>query len=161
MQSILQEALQLREQKHYQKSYELLLRLQEEHPNDEYVNFQCAWSCDVLGKEQEAVPFYEKAIQQGLEAQDLQKAYLGLGSTYRTIGEYEKSEAILRKGSELFPSNQALKVFHSLTLYNLQQHNTAMQQLLNVILTVSKDENIERYSKAIQFYKDHLDEIWK
>jgi hypothetical protein len=43
---------------------------------------------------------------------DLEGAILGLGSMYRTLGEYEKSKDTLDKGIERFPNNRALQVFY-------------------------------------------------
>ncbi len=113
----------------------------------------------MLGLEKEAVPYYEKAISQGLPDEDLKEAYLGLGSTYRTIGEYEKSKTLFLEGLEKFDVN-ALKVFLAMTLYNLEQHGQAMEILLKVIAETSKDEDIIAFKKAIEFYSDKLDDKW-
>ncbi|WP_280512914.1 tetratricopeptide repeat protein [Carnobacterium inhibens] len=55
------------------------------------MNYQCAWSYDLLGEEKKAVPFYEQSIKLGLVGEDLEGAYVGLGSTYRTLGGIQKS----------------------------------------------------------------------
>lgn len=85
---------------------------------------------------------------------------LGLGSSYRTIGEYEQSQKIFRKAIELFPENLSFQVFYSMTLYNLGEHNEAMQRLLKCLLETTSDEKILQYQKAIQFYANALDETW-
>ena len=59
-------AIQLRSEEKKKESNHLLLKMVEHYPNDAFVNYQCAWSFDVLGEESQAVPYYEKAIQQGL-----------------------------------------------------------------------------------------------
>lgn len=87
-------AIQLRTDNKKLESNQLLLKLVKEYPDDALVNYQCAWSFDVLGEELKAVPYYEKAITQGLSGTDLEGAFLGLGSTYRTLGEYEKSKNV-------------------------------------------------------------------
>ncbi len=116
-------AIQLRTENKKQESNQLLVKMVEQYADDAVVNYQCAWSFDVLGEELKAVPYYEKAIQQGLSGTDLEGAILGLGSTYRTLGEYEKSEKVFLQGIALFPTNKALQVFYAMTLYNLQEHN--------------------------------------
>ncbi|WP_225744999.1 tetratricopeptide repeat protein [Marinilactibacillus sp. Marseille-P9653] len=80
------------------------------------MNYQCAWSYDLLREEEKAVPFYKKAIDLGLDGEDLEGALLGLASTYRTLGRYEESERTFLKGLELFPTNNAVKVFFAMTL---------------------------------------------
>jgi tetratricopeptide (TPR) repeat protein len=95
-------AIQLRESQKHEEARQLLLALHAELPNDPQVNYQCAWIHDVLGLEREAIPFYEKAIQAGLSDDDLKSALLGMGSTYRCIGQYQKSIETFRR-ADAFP----------------------------------------------------------
>lgn len=92
---------------------------------------------------------------------ELEGALLGLGSTYRTLGEYEKSKDVFVKGLKLFPNNKALKTFYSMTLYNLNEHSKAIALLLKCLIETSKDDDILSYKEAIEFYSDKLDEVWK
>ena len=154
------EALELRKKDKKIESNRILLKMIEEYPDDAFINYQCAWSFDVLGEESKAIPFYERAIKQGLSGKDLEGAILGLGSTYRTLGEYEKSTTIFAKGIELFPTNRAIQVFYSMTLYNVNEHKKAMEILLKCLIDTTTDSEILNYKKAIHFYSDKLDEIW-
>ncbi|MFD2045428.1 tetratricopeptide repeat protein [Ornithinibacillus salinisoli] len=157
----LEEAISLRKEGNYKKSNELLLQLVAEFQNDAHLNYQCAWSFDILGEELKAVPFYEKAIRLGLDNRDLEGALIGLGSTYRTLGEYEKSKHTFQKGMDLFPNNRAIQVFFAMTLYNLKNHNESMELLLKCLIETTSNEDILNYKKAIDFYADKLDEVWK
>ncbi|MFB7303222.1 tetratricopeptide repeat protein [Heyndrickxia sporothermodurans] len=156
----MEKAIQLREEGHLIESNELLIQLAKEHHGDPVINYQCAWSYDVLGEEREAVPYYEKAISLGLEGEDLEGALLKLGSTYRTLGEYEKSRRTFLKGIELFPHNHAIRVFYAMTLFNLKDHNQAMEILLKSIAETSNDPQLVSYKRAIEFYSDKLDQVW-
>ncbi len=156
----LETAIRLREEGKLKESNEILTNLVKEYPNDAMVNYQCAWSFDVLGLEINAVPYYEKAILIGLDDEDLQSAFLGLGSTYRTLGQYEKSKEVFEKALFRFPENRAIKVFYAMTLYNLKEHSKAMEILLCNLIQTSLDGNIKKYKKAIEFYSDKLDETW-
>lgn len=158
--SKLARAIQLRNNKCYKESNELFIKLVEAYPNHASINFQCAWSYDVLGEEAKAIPFYEQAIHLGLPRDEMEKAILGLGSTYRTLGKYEKSQEVFLKGIELFPNNRAIQVFYSMTLYNLNEHNKAMELLLNCLIETTSDQDILGYKKAISFYYDKLDKVW-
>lgn len=153
-------AIELRKNDKKIESNQILLKMVEEYPNHAFINYQCAWSFDVLGEESKAVPFYEHAIKQGLSGKDLEGAILGLGSTYRTLGEYEKSKSTFLKGIELFPTNRAIQVFYSITLYNLNEPKKAMELLLKCLIDTTTDSEILNYKKAIQFYSDNLDERW-
>lgn len=157
----LNKALEFRKQGRHKESNELLMKLVQEYPDDAYINYQCAWSLDLLGEESQAVFFYEKAIELGLPPSELEGAILGLGSTYRTLGEYEKSKSVFLKGIEAFPENRAIQTFYAMTLYNLNEHSKAMEVLLNCLIETTSDEEILKYEKAIRFYADKLDEVWK
>ena len=154
-------AIDLRKEGKQKESNELLLVLVKEFPQNAFINYQCAWSFDVLGEESQAVAFYEKAIHLGLSGNDLEGALLGLGSTYRTLGDYQKSKDVLSKGMELFPTNRALQIFYSMTLYNLKDHQVAMEILLTSLVDTTTDQEILKYKKAIHFYSDKLDNIWR
>lgn len=161
MKKELEKAIEMRNKGDYRDSNELLLRLVEKFPEDAHINYQCAWSYDVLGEESNAVPYYEKAIRLGLSGEELEGALLGLGSTYRTLGEYKKSQETFIKGIELFPNNRAIQVFYSMTLYNLNEHSDAMEILLRCLADTTMDKDILKYRKAIDFYSDKLDKVWK
>ena len=94
----------------------LLLDLAAAYPDDAEISFQTAVVHDNLGLERESIPFYLRALEQGLSGADLERALLGLGSTYRGLGEYQKAEETLRRGVKEFPDNRALQVFLAMTL---------------------------------------------
>lgn len=160
MKQQIKEALFFRSQGELQKSNLILLELLQVNANDPYLNYQVAWSFDILEKEAEAIYYYETAIENGLSGSDLEGAYFGLGSTYRTLGHYSLAEKMLAKGINEFPENNALKVFYAMVLYNLEQYSQGMGILLSLLSTTSCDEDIREYKKAIMFYADKLDRIW-
>lgn len=157
----LQHIITLRENGKLEEANQLMVELVKEQPENGYYQFQCAWTYDSLGKEQEAVPHYEKAIQLGLKPEFLVDAYLGLGSTYRTLGQYEESKRILVQALSEFPEAEHVKVFYAMTLYNLNEHSKSMETLLNTLILTSKHEGIKDYTKAIKFYSDKLDQTWE
>ncbi|AXN38673.1 hypothetical protein CN689_21390 [Peribacillus butanolivorans] len=157
----LEAALSLRCKNEFEKSNQLLMELAKQNPEDAVIQYQCAWSLDILGLESQAVPYYETALTLGLSEEDAKGAYLGLESTYRTIGEYEKSQRTLETGLSKFPEDKALIVFRAMAFYNLGHHNLAMESLLKIIAETSKDHAIQSYAKAIEFYSDKLDTVWK
>ncbi|MFJ8064477.1 tetratricopeptide repeat protein [Psychrobacillus sp. NPDC096426] len=156
----LQLAIALRTEGKLKESNKLLLQMIEKYPHDAFLNYQCAWSFDVLGEESKAVPYYEHAIELGLPDLELEGALLGLGSTYRTLGEYEKSKSVFLKGIQLFPNNKAIQVFYSMTLYNLNEHHQAMEVLLKCLVDTTTNKEILNYERAIRFYSDKLNDIW-
>ena len=157
----LQHIITLRENGQLEEANQLMVALVKEEPENGYYQFQCAWTYDSLGKEKEAVPHYEEAIKLGLKPEILLDAYLGLGSTYRTLGQYEQSKRILEQGISEFPEAEHLKVFYAMTLYNLREHSKAMETLLNTVIHTTHHKGIKDYSKAIKFYSDKLDQTWE
>lgn len=155
----LDRAIQLRHEGKLEESNAILLSLVENDPDNAVLQYQCAWSFDVLEKEREAIAYYEKAISLGLPDSDLREAFLGLGSTYRTIGEYEKSKQVFELAINRFNDN-ALKVFYAMTLHNLEHHAEAMNILLTLLAETSDDTSIKAFSRAIGFYSDKLDKIY-
>ena len=152
------EAVELRKSGLKEEALDAVKLYLEENPDDPQGNYQCAWCCDVLEREKEAVGYYVKAIRNGLEGEDLEGAYLGLGSTYRCLGEYDKAEEIFIEALEVFPDNLEFEVFYAMVLYNLERHSEAMERVLKVIANSSEDENIRSYREAILFYSNKLDE---
>src|SRR5262245_36228093 len=132
MQEKLAQAIEHRTAKRYDEAKVLFAELYAEHPDDSQVNYHYAWLHDSQGEEAAAVPFYEKAIAAGLPDPDLRGAMLGLGSTYRTLGEYEKSVDMLRRGMFRFPEAGEFPVFLAMALYNIGEHAEAMELLLRV-----------------------------
>ncbi|MDG5471288.1 tetratricopeptide repeat protein [Jeotgalibacillus sp. ET6] len=161
MEKELNRAIDLRKNRNFKESNKLLIKLVQDFPDAASINYQCAWSFDLLGEESKAVPFYENAINLGLSSKELNGALLGLGSTYRSLGEYEKSKNTFLKGIELFPDNKAIQTFYAMTLYNLNEHSSAMELLLNCLTDTTRDDEILGYKNAIDFYSNKLDEIWK
>lgn len=159
--NIIETAIQLRKAGKFQDSNDLLLKIYPTNPENAYLNYQIAWSFDVLGKESQAVPYYERAIQLGMTEPDLEEAYLGLGSTYRALGNYQKAEQVLSEAQDKFPTNNALKVFYAMALFNLQQYSQSNQILLELLAQTSSDQNIRDYHKAIAFYADKMNQTWE
>jgi tetratricopeptide (TPR) repeat protein len=161
----LAEAIQLREagraaqdQTILEQARTLLLQLVEAYPDDAEINFQTAVVHDNLGLERESIPYYLKALTHGLSGPDLERAYLGLGSTYRGLGQYQQAEETLRRGVKEFPDNRALQIFLAMTLYNRQFYQEAMELVLTNLLETTADEKLQYFKRPLLYYASHLDE---
>ena len=160
LQEKLDSAIGLRESGNQEEARQLLLALHSEFLDDPQVNYQCAWIHDLLGLERDAIPFYEKAIQADLQGDDLKSALLGLGSTYRCIGEYQKSIKTFQHALTRFPASREFNVFLAMAYYNIREYSKAMELLLTGLADTSSDGGILRYQRAIRFYSDKLDQTW-
>jgi tetratricopeptide (TPR) repeat protein len=154
-------AIALREGGRDEEARDILVDLHDQSPLDPRINYHCAWVHDRLGLERLAVPFYETAIEQGLDGEDLRGAMLGLGSTYRALGEYEKARSILTSAVDRFPEDSGLEVFLAMALYNDGDGKAACEILLNLLADTSSAPSVNRYSRAIRTYAEDLDRTWQ
>ncbi|PYZ97645.1 hypothetical protein CR205_03355 [Alteribacter lacisalsi] len=154
------EALSLMDAGECEKAAEIFRKLTETEPVDAELQYYCASCLDACGVEREAAGYYEQAISLGLTGKNLEYAYVQLGSTYRTLGEYEKAREVLEKGRAIFPDNRAVQVFYAMTLYNMKEHHEAMKLLLNCLTEKTSDKDVLLYKKSLQFYAGRLDETW-
>ncbi|TCS96601.1 tetratricopeptide repeat protein [Hazenella coriacea] len=156
-----QRAIRCREEGRLEDAQSLLLQLIKQDPSNPQTLYQCACVHDALGLEREAIPFYEEALQLGLTSEERRGAWLGLGSTYRTLGEYLKAQETLEKGIQEFPDAHELYLFYAMVLYNLGEHQRSMEILLQKMIELTQDEGIQKYQRAILFYADQLDQVWE
>jgi tetratricopeptide (TPR) repeat protein len=138
----------------------LLLELNAAYPDDAEITYQTAVVHDNLGLERAAIPFYLRSFEQGLSGPDLERGLMGLGSTYRGLGEYRQAEETLRRGMREFPHNRAIQTFLAMTLYNTQQYKEAMELVLTNLLETTSDEKLQYFKRGLLFYTEHLDETW-
>src|ERR1700730_9231339 len=173
MQERLAEAIQLREtgrarqdQAILEEARRLLLDLATAYPDEAEITYQTAIVHDNLGLERESIPFYVQTLAQGLTGLDTatklmkrERAFLGLGSTYRGLGDYQQAEETLRRGLREFPQSRALQVFLAMALYNTQHYKEAMELALINLMETTSDETLQYYKRGISYYALHLDEI--
>ncbi len=159
MEDAMKKAIEARQSGNTGESIRILKELIAQYPGSGILYYQCAWSHDVSGLEEEAVEYYEKALRHGLNDEDSIGAYTGLGSTYRALGKYEKSKEVLEEGIKKH-GDRAMTVFYSMTLYNLGESKKAMELLLGQLCDTSSNESIQSYANAIKYYSRDLDRTW-
>ena len=156
----LESAIRLRESGDLQAAGSLLARVLAEVPDDAGANHQMAWLHDLQGHEREAVPYYVEAIAGDLSEEERRGALLGLGSTYRALGQYPEAVEVLRRWVSEFPADRAMQTFLAMALYNIGEHRQAVDLLLKHLVETTSDPGIRSYEKALRFYAGRLDEVW-
>jgi len=124
------------------------------------LQYEAACVHDYLGREAEAIPFYLAAISGRLSSEQLRSAYLGLGSTYRILGQYQSAEHTLREGLARFPDAAELKTFLAMALHNLGRSKQAVELLLTVLADTSADEDVRSFREAILLYAQDIERSW-
>ncbi len=133
-----------------------LQQLDARHPNVAEISYQLAWTCDVLGREAAALPYYEKAVALGLPKNELAGALLGLGSTLRHLGQFERSAAVLRSARLQFPENREFDAFLALTLHADGKTGEALRLALDALCDTSEDAGIRAYQRALRHAASRL-----
>lgn len=141
---------------------QLLPRLQDldlRHPNVGEIAYQLAWTCDTLGRTEQAIAFYEKAVALGLPPNELSNALIGLGSTLRTLGQLDRSAEVLRSGILQFPDNREFDVFLALTLHAQGKHAEALALALETLIDTTEDPGLTAYGRAIRHATSKLSSL--
>lgn len=157
---LIEKARLLRQQDDLEGSQELLLTLLDEYPRDAVVLYEVGGAYDVLDEQKKAIPYYQKAIKAGLSGDDLQECLICLGICQRSIGDFDTAVTTLKNATQKFPDNNGARIFLALAYYSAAQEDEAVRILLDLLLQTSSDEDIQAYADTIDFYKDHLDDIW-
>jgi tetratricopeptide (TPR) repeat protein len=132
---------------------QLLPRLQDldtRHPNVAEIAYQIAWTCDTLGRHEQALAAYEKAVALGLPPNELSNALIGLGSTLRALGQHERSADVLRSGKLQFPDNREFDVFLALTLHAAGKHAESLRLALETLIDTTEDPGLTAYGRSIR-----------
>jgi thioredoxin-like negative regulator of GroEL len=137
----------------YGQAGEILPRLQQldaRHPNVAEINHQLAWTCAVLERPTDALPYYEKAVALGLPPNELSSALIGLGSTLRILGQLERSAEVLRSGRAQFPDNPEFAAFLALTLHQQGKTAEALRLALATLCETTDDPGLTAYQRTIR-----------
>lgn len=137
----------------------ILVQLCKTNPMSGSLHYRAACVHDGLGLEREALQYYQTAFKFGLKGEELEGAYVGLGSTYRVLGEYAKSIEVLLEGSKKFPNSQCMKIFEAMALHESGRHNLAVAMLLHCVADKPGDPSVAIYRRAIQQYASEYGKV--
>lgn len=160
IQETIARARQLRQDDDLEASQELLLALLNEHQDNALVLYEVGGSYDVLGEEKDAIPYYRQSLDAGLAGADRLECLVCLGICYRNVGQFVRAVDVLETAVEEFPNDNGAAAFLALAYYSHGREDEAVGLLLDLLLTTTRDETILAYADTLDFYKDHLDEIW-
>jgi tetratricopeptide (TPR) repeat protein len=124
----------------------------ERYPKSARAKFELGNAYDYLGKEQEAIPLYEKAIQMGLTSEYEAYALLQLGSSLRNIGRVDEAVGILSDAEKHYPELPSITMFLGMAMYDSDSHSEALSTVLNAMLRHLKTSDIERYGIGLKNY---------
>jgi tetratricopeptide (TPR) repeat protein len=153
---LLKQAIQMRTEQRFAEAERILQSLLAEDPANGIVAYHMAWLCDNQGREHEAISFYARALEGTLSGEDRRGAMLGLGSSYRCIGEYERSVEILDKATHEFEAHAEFVVFRALALRKLNRNDEAFAIILRQLALTTGDERLAKYKRALLECADEI-----
>lgn len=146
---LLTRAIQLRTDQRFGESKSILEKLLAASPDNASYNYHMAWLQDNLGLEEPAIPYYEKALKGELPSDEMQGALLGLGSTFRCVGEFKRSIEVFQSAIDRYPDNASFKVFLALSQFELGQTRVAFSGILRQLAVTTGDINVTSYKRAL------------
>jgi tetratricopeptide (TPR) repeat protein len=113
-----------------------------------------AYALDRSGREAEAIPRYEEALELGLPARLRRQALLGLGSSYRNVLRHRDAITLLEGATAEYADDAALQVFLGLALWSGGREREGFATIGRVAV---ESADLGGYGRAASFYLDHLD----
>ena len=135
-----------------------MLDLNNANPDDPIVNFELADTFAAEGVRDEAIGFYERAIDCGLQGDQLRHSFVSLGSNYLDVGRIGDAARVLQRGAAIFPDAPEFDVFLAMTRYHLGEYQEAVRLLSNHITQYSSEPATQRYRRATSYCAEHLDQ---
>lgn len=126
------------------------------HPSDAWLRAEIGGVFDSNGFEEDACPWYEKALAFGFDSFPPDQAphfCVWYGSTLRNVKRYHDSERVLRSALERWPRVSVLQFFLALTLMSQGKAMDAIVALAE-LQTPGWDDSTKSYQGAIQSYLD-------
>jgi tetratricopeptide (TPR) repeat protein len=127
------------------------------NPDDVQAVLAAGGAFDRIGREHDAIGYYERARELGIP-HDLREDFtIWYGSTLRNVGRLEESVTQLAEGCATYPENPAMRAFLALAQHSSGHHNLAMATMLGAALIVAaRREGFDGYERALSSYQAEL-----
>ena len=125
-----------------------------DYPDDPRSYYEYGGAFDSAGREHEALPLYQQALDKGLSGDYLPKLYLQWASTLRNVGQTDEAIPMLEKAVEQYPERPSLKFFHALALESAGREHDALTTLFELAIAHVDTADMKRYARSIRAYAD-------
>jgi tetratricopeptide (TPR) repeat protein len=113
-----------------------------------------AFAHDRAGREADAIPCYERALDLGLPDGLRQQALLGLGSSLRNVRRHRDAVSVLEGAVAEYPEHGGLRFFLALARWSAGEEREAMRVMGGLALD---EADLRGYRRAAALYLDELD----
>lgn len=107
---------------------------------------------DSAGREEQAIPHYERALALGLREDLVPGALLQLGSSLRNVGRNDEAVALFDDAVARFPDHAALRLFRAFALATAGRDREALVDVLELARTRIDAPEIDRYRRSLESY---------
>ena len=107
---------------------------------------------DSAGREEQAIPHYERALALGLREDLVPGALLQLGSSLRNVGRNDEALALFDDAVARFPDHAALRLFRAFALATAGRDREALVDVLELARTRIDAPEIDRYRRSLESY---------
>lgn len=111
---------------------------------------------DSAGREAEAIPHYERALELGLCDDLVPGALLQLGSSLRNVGRNDEAIALFDDAVARYPEHAALRLFRAFALATAGRDREALVDVLDLARTRIDAPEIDRYRRSLENYTREL-----
>jgi tetratricopeptide (TPR) repeat protein len=111
---------------------------------------------DSAGREEEAIPHYERALELGLPEELVPRALLQLGSSLRNVGRNDEAIALFDDAVARYPDDAALRLFRAFALATAGRDRDALVDVLDLARMRIEAPEIERYRRSLEYYTREL-----
>ena len=124
--------------------------LRERRPNSARVHLHSAFVLDRMGREEEAVPLYERSLRLGLSGTDARDAHVCLASSLRNVGKSQQGFDILDSAKSRFDGDVVFDLFFALLATETGRTTEAISTLATSLLRESQATDLERYRDVLR-----------
>jgi tetratricopeptide (TPR) repeat protein len=127
-----------------------LAQLRQKYPRAADVWLESAQALDRLGREEQAIPFYERAIRLGLSGSALRDALICLGSSLRTVGRVQEAVRRFQQAKRRFPDDVVVELFLALGYHDAAQATEALRLTALACLRESGNRNLKPFRSVLR-----------
>ena len=123
---------------------------------DAVTEYELGGEHDSAGREQEAIPHYERALALGLPDELVPRCLLQLASSLRNAGRADDALATFDDAVARYPDDAALPLFRAFLLADLGREREALVSVLHLARTRIDAPEIRRYARSLEGYTNDL-----
>lgn len=126
------------------------------HRDDVRAQLAAAYACDRIGREHEAVTYYDRAWQLGIPTDERPRFFVGYGSTLRNVGRIDEAVSRLTEATLEYPADLALLAFLALAQHSAGRFALSLSTLLEAALRAARPGSFGPYARALAEYQAEL-----